>query len=175
MDPYIGEIRIFAGNYAPEGWMFCEGQLLQIVQYSALFSLLRTTYGGNGTTTFALPNLTGRAVVDAGTGPGLTPRTVPQTGGVATVTLNTNTMAPHTHAAMGTADSGATTPTEGSWGTVPAGRSGPTPIYASATPSVTMHAEALGNSGGSQPHNNVGPYLELKYIIAVVGLYPSQS
>jgi microcystin-dependent protein len=171
-DPFIGEIRMFAGNFAPRGWAFCNGQILPIAQNTALFSLLGTTYGGDGRTTFALPDLRDRIPVGFGEGPGLTPRTLGESGGAAAVTLAANQIPSHTHAlraASGTPSSGAPSgevvlaPTTGG------------KIYRDATSPVAMSAGTIGPAGGSQPHNNLQPYLAVNYIIALQGIFPSRQ
>jgi microcystin-dependent protein len=170
-EPFIAEIRIFAGNFAPRGWAFCNGQLLPISQNTALFSLIGTTYGGDGRTTTALPNLQGRAPMHPGRGPGLTARTLGQQGGAETVTLTEAQMPGHNHAAT----------VYGRPGDLgdPAGRSlarsSGANVYAPANSLVPMGSNALTATGGGSPHNNVQPYLALNFIIALVGLYPSRS
>lgn len=174
MDPYIGEIRLFAGNFAPKDWAFCNGQLMSIAQNTALFSLLGTTYGGDGKTTFALPDLQGRVPVHAGAGQGLTERTLGEQGGEPYVTLLSTEMPYHTHQAMAVAAIGTTTdPTGGVWAeSIKQGRGGTqTPLYA-PTVNASMSMNAVGVAGGSQPHNNMQPYLALNYIIALNGIYP---
>jgi len=172
-DPFVGEIRIFAGNFAPTGWAMCDGQLLPISQNTALFSLLGTYYGGNGTTTFALPNLQGSAPLHRGQGPGLSDYTLGQAGGQANVSLITAEMPAHNHQALGIAASGQTTPSPTVvWGTL-AGRT-PPPLYSSAAPNVTMGPFALGVTGSSFPHNNLQPLLDLNFIIAMQGLFPAR-
>lgn len=171
MDPFIGEIRIFAGNFAPYGWAFCNGQLLPIAQNTALFSLLGTTYGGDGKTNFALPNLQGRAPMHEGAGPGLTPRTLGEIGGDASVTLLTSEMPMHNHTISGCTSPGSQAdPTNAVWGT--SGR-GKAPAY-STTGDTDMNLQSLNSTGGSQPHNNRQPYLALSFIIAMQGIFPSR-
>jgi microcystin-dependent protein len=172
MDPFLAEIRIFAGNFAPSGWAFCNGQLMPIAQNTALFSLLGTTYGGNGVSTFALPNLQGSAVIAPGQGPGLTLRSLGETGGTPTVTLLASEMPAHTHAAnVVVSGANATNPSGAVW----AGQSGrtPPPAYAS-TANTVMAQTALGSFGGGELHNNMPPYLALNFIIALQGVYPSR-
>jgi microcystin-dependent protein len=171
-DPFIGEIKMVGFNFAPYGWAFCDGQVMQIVQNTALYSLLGTTYGGNGTTNFNLPNLQGRAPLHRGTGPGLTPRPQGNSGGAATVALTTNTMATHTHTPMAVIGSGSATPGNNTWGAMP-GRT-PPPVYQSGNPDVTMNPAALDTAGNSSPspHNNMQPYLAVNFVIATMGIYP---
>lgn len=171
-EPFIAEIRIFAGNFAPRSWAFCDGQLLPISQNTALFSLIGTTYGGDGRTTTALPNLKGRAPMHPGRGPGLTSRRLGQRGGVETVTLTDAQMPGHTHAVTASAeDGGDNTPVGGTTSTTEANQR----IYANAANLVAMASEALVSAGGSQPHTNMQPYLTINFIIALQGLYPSRS
>lgn len=164
--PYLAQISIISFNFPPRNWAFCNGQTLPINQNQALFSLLGTTYGGNGQTTFALPNFQGRAPIEVGNGYPLgTP------GGEANHTLTVGEMASHTHTARGdTATANTGDPTGGSWATLPA----TTPLYAPA-PNATMSTNAIGNTGGSQPHPNLQPYLVLNFIISLVGVYPSRN
>ena len=170
-DPFIGEIAWVPYNFAPRGWAFCDGQLLPISQNTALFSLLGTTYGGDGRTTFALPNVQSRVMVHAGTGPGLTPRSLGETGGTETETLTTSQMPNHTHQARAaSAEATETTP----FGNVEASKAR-VPLYGPGPANVSMGGTAIGVSGGSQPHNNMPPYLVLHCIIAVEGIYPSRN
>ena len=174
-DPFVGEIRLFAGNFAPTGWALCNGQLLPIAQNTALFSLLGTNYGGDGRTTFALPNLQGAAPLMAGQGPGLSGRSLGEVGGEAAVTLTTAEMALHTHAASATASPGnAPDPANAVWGVAAVARG--TAMYA-ASPGTgpQMSPQALGIAGSSQPHNNLPPYLALTFIICLQGIYPPRS
>lgn len=173
-EPFVAEIRIFAGNFAPRGWAFCNGQLLPVSQNTALFSLIGTTYGGDGRTTTALPNLQGRAPMHPGRGPGLTDRRLGQRGGVEMVTLTEAQMPNHNHTFRGTAENGE----QGSLtNQVSLGRSRGGSLYQSNTSSnlVPMDERTLPNAGGSQPHNNMQPYLTMNFIIALVGLYPSRG
>jgi len=176
MDPFIGEIRIFAGNFAPYGWRFCDGSILPIVQNTALFSLLGNYYGGDGKSTFALPDLRGRTPIHQGAGPGLTPRSVGETGGSASVTLITSEMTAHNHIAYGKADIGNNATPQGSvWAeTEEAGRGGEqVPLYDSAL-NTQMSPMALAVAGGSMPHNNMQPFLGVSYIIAMEGIFPQR-
>lgn len=165
-EPFLGSIVLFAGNFAPRGWALCNGQILSIAQNTALFSLLGTTYGGNGQTTFALPDLRGRAALHAGQGPGLSSYALGQNGGQETVTLNQAEMPQHTH--LQPASNGQQT-TNRPHNAVPA-KGGP---YASTGDGSTL--DPVSNAGGSQPHNNLSPYLALNYIISLNGIYPSRN
>jgi microcystin-dependent protein len=169
MDPYIGEIRIFAGNFAPRGWALCNGQILSIAQNTALFSLLGTTYGGNGQTTFALPDLQGRLPMHPGNGPGLTPRTLGETSGTETVTLILNQIPSHTHQPRAsTEDANSATPLNATWALAS------NPMYR-PDDGVAMAPNALAQAGSGQPHNNLQPYLVVNFIIALQGVYPPRS
>ncbi len=173
--PYVGEIRIFAGNFAPAGWMFCEGQLLPISEYETLFQLIGTTYGGDGQSTFALPDLRGRIPLHQGTNPGTgTNYQLAETGGVEQVTLTMQQIPIHTHTMLGT--------TQGAIDTDPNGR-------LTAVSAQVQYATALGGApanqqmapqsvspvGGSQPHTNFMPYICINYIISLFGIFPSQT
>jgi microcystin-dependent protein len=166
MDPYLGEIRLFAGNFAPKDWALCNGQLLPIAQYTALFSLLGTNYGGNGTTNFALPDLQGRAPMHQ-----VTPSAVGVTGGSPTVTLLLNEIPAHTHAPNSQSSQGVADPTNAIW-TNTVGLRGPQ--FYGSTPDTSMNPQAIQASGGGQSHNNMQPYLGLNYIIALSGIFPSR-
>lgn len=171
-EPFVAEIRIFAGNFAPRGWAFCNGQLLPVSQNTALFSLIGTTYGGDGRSTTALPNLEGRAPMHPGRGPGLTSRRLGERGGTETVTLTEAQMPDHTHSIMATNNPG----NLGIPSTVRAlARTQPGFAWQTSAPNVDMAPQALPSSGGSLSHNNMQPYLTINFIIALVGLYPSRS
>ena len=171
-DPFVAEIRIFPFNFAPKGWAFCNGQLLPLSQNTALFSLLGTNYGGDGKSTFALPNLQGSVPTHQGQGPGLSDYFVGQSGGSDTVTLIQTELPAHAHQASGGAGSGPTSPANNTWGTG-AGRT-PPPTYVNGSPNVIM-GNVLSPAGGSQPHNNMQPYLTLNFCIALQGIYPPRS
>lgn len=170
-EPFIAEIRIFAGNFAPRGWAFCNGQLLPVSQNTALFSLIGTTYGGDGRSTTALPNLEGRAPMHPGRGPGLTSRRLGERGGVETVTLTEAQMPSHTHTVRAANEIGEL---RGPAGHALA-RSSSATAYGPASNLVPLADQALPSAGGSQAHDNMQPYLTMNFIIALVGLYPSRS
>jgi microcystin-dependent protein len=171
---FLGEIRIFAGNFAINQWALCQGQLLQIRQYTALFSLLGTTYGGNGTTTFGLPNLQGIAPMQQGQGPGLTDRSLGGSGGEPTVLLTQSTMPGHNHAIWATTGLKAgLTNTPGP--TASLGSGAPSEVvYGPATGGSNMNAQGMAPQGGNQPHNNIQPYQVLNFIIALSGIFPQR-
>lgn len=174
-DAFIGEIRIFAGNFPPSGWALCNGQLLPISQNPALFSILGVQYGGDGRTTFALPNLMGRVPIHQGAGAGLTPRSMGQVVGQQTVTLLSTEMPAHTHTPMANSVFGTSgDPTNSLWSVGKVGRSGEEQLYAT-TPDTPMAIEALTATGGNQPHNNMQPYLVMNYIICLDGEFPSRG
>jgi len=172
-DPFVGEIRIFGFNFAPTGWALCNGQLMPISQNTALFSLLGTMYGGDGKSSFALPNLQGSAPLNQGQGPGLAPRAIGERGGESSVTLIQSEMPLHSHPIAcdsGTAANAA--PTSGMWATT--GRGRPMP-YSSNAPNTPMSGQALAVAGGGQPHNNMPPYLALNFCIALQGIFPARG
>lgn len=170
-DPFIGQLALVPYNFAPRGWAFCEGQILPISQNTALFSLLGTTYGGDGQVTFALPDLRGRVPISAGQGPGLADYILGQTGGEETTTLTIAQMPAHSHAALADPDVGSS---DSPGGNTPARNAAGVPQYGSAT-SASLAAGAIGVTGGSQPHNNLQPYLTLHWIIALQGIFPTQN
>ncbi len=173
-NPFVAEIRIVPFNFAPAGWAFCDGQILPLSQNTALFSLLGTNYGGNGKSNFALPNLQGSAPLQQGQGPGLSQYFLGETGGSQTVTLLTSEIPAHTHQAR--AATGGTlspTPNNNIWATLGATRT-PPPLY-SDTQNAQMGFTALSVTGGSQPHNNMPPFLALNFIIALQGVFPPHS
>lgn len=165
--PYVGEIRMFAGNFAPAGWALCQGQLLAISENDVLFNLIGTTYGGDGQNTFALPNLQSR--VPLHTGPGFT---IGQSGGSESVTLTTSQIPAHSHVPQGFAGTGNQAgPGGGVWAS-----SSPALQYSTATaPTLAMANGALNPSGGSQPHDNMVPFLAINFIISLFGIFPSQT
>jgi microcystin-dependent protein len=160
-DPYIGEIRMFGGNFAPVGWLLCQGQLLPISEYDVLFNLIGTTYGGDGQNNFALPNLASRLPVHQGSGFALG-----QMAGVETVTLNRNQMPVHTHQPVGAQAAQGQSPSNSYWA------SNSNLPYSLVAPAAAMAPNALSNAGGSQPHDNMSPYQVVNFIIAVYGIYP---
>lgn len=168
-EPFIAEIRMFAGNFAPRSWAFCNGQLLPIAQNTALFSLIGTTYGGDGRTTTALPNLQGRVPMHAGQGPGLTNRRLGQKIGVEMVNLTENQMPNHNHTFNGSTGRGNQNSPENHLFSNNAG------AYGDAANMTTMQGDIVTTTGGSQAHNNVQPFLVVNFIIALQGLYPSRS
>lgn len=177
-EPFIAEVRIFPFNFAPRGWAFCDGQLLPIAQNTALFALIGTTYGGDGQTTTALPNLQGRTAMHPGTGPGLTSRSLGQQGGLDTVTLSPAQIPQHNHLLRARAEAGdASDPAN----QVPAaakddGTGSPVNSpYTSEAADTSLNANALATVGGSQAHNNTMPSLVLNFCIALQGLFPSRN
>jgi microcystin-dependent protein len=173
--PFIGEIRMFGGNFAPVGWVFCAGQNLQIAQNDALYSLIGTTYGGDGQTTFKLPDLQGRVPVHQGTNPATgTPYPLGQQAGTEQVTLTLAETPIHTHAAQAQSANGTQAgPGNGVWATEL--DSNLKPFSVNQTPSGVMNSACLGTTGGSQPHDNVMPFLAINFIIALEGIYPSKG
>ena len=167
--PFLGEIRIFPYNFAPRGWAFCQGQILAIAQNTALFSLLGTTYGGNGQTTFALPDLRGRVAMSSGQGPGLSNYVIGELSGTETVTLNSTQMPAHNHLLNGSNNDATDSAPQGN---VPAVI--PSGGY-TATPNTQMNPGAVTNAGGSQPHGNLQPFLILNFCIALNGIFPSRN
>jgi len=168
-DPFVAEIRIFPFNFAPQGWAFCDGQLLPISQNTALFSLLGTFYGGNGMSNFALPDIQGRAVLPQGQGPGLGDHVLGESGGEQTVTLLESEIPAHTHALRGSSeDDDATSPAGSYWG-------GLSQVYAAPAGLEPMDPYALTPTGGDQPHNNMMPFLTLNFCIALQGVFPPRS
>jgi microcystin-dependent protein len=167
-DPFVAEIRIVPFNFAPRGWAFCDGQILPISQNTALFSLLGTTYGGDGRTSFGLPNLQGRSAIHQGQGPGLSPRFLGESGGSATTSLQTTQIPAHTHALRASATASSGTPGAN---VALAGTAG-AQVYRTPTALVDMANAALSPAGGGQPHNNRQPYLGVYHVIALQGIYP---
>jgi microcystin-dependent protein len=170
-EPFVGEIRMFAGNFAPVGWAFCDGQLLAVSQNDALFSLLGTIYGGDGRTTFGLPDLRGRIPIHAGSGPGLSPRTLGAKAGAERVTVTVDQLPAHNHASLHASPdlANAANPI----GNLPA-RSTAVDVYVNEAPSVDLASGSVGTTGGSQSHGNLQPFLCVNFIVALFGIYPSR-
>ena len=167
--PYVGEIRMFGGNFAPAGWMFCDGQLLPISENETLFQLIGTTYGGDGESTFALPNLQSRVPIHQGNG-----FILAETGGAETVTLTVSQVPNHSHVPAASTDGGTDNPAGNYWGKSTTGK----PYAAAGTPPplVSMNTATMGPPvGGSQPHDNMVPFLCINYIISLFGIFPSQT
>lgn len=172
-NPFVAEIRIFGGNFAPLGWATCDGQLMPISQNTALFSLLGTTYGGDGKSTFALPNLQGSAPMHAGQGPGLSLRDLGEQGGEQSVTLLQTEMPAHSHGAVAAAGTGQPTPGGNCWAS---GAKGFGNVYSpTGANNVQMNPLALSIAGGNLPHNNMMPFLCFTFIIALQGVFPPRS
>jgi microcystin-dependent protein len=170
-EPFVGEIRMFGFGFAPQGWAQCNGELLAINQNQALFSLLGTTYGGDGTTTFALPDLRSRVPVGQGQGPGLSSYAEGQAGGAETVTLAATQMPGHTHPVKASSSAAGSDQPGGRALARPASH-----IYTAKPDSSTvMNPDMIGDAGGSQPHDNVQPYLAVNFCIALFGIFPSRS
>ena len=171
-DPFVAEIRMFPFNFAPRGWALCSGALLPIAQNTALFSLIGVTYGGNGQTTFALPNLGGRAACQQGQGPGLSPRSMGEQFGAATVTLTSNQIPQHNHGVNAYVPANSNTPVSNG------GLSQPSQLsnrpFVSGAPNTTLAPNMIQtNQGGGQPHENRQPYLAVNFSIALQGIFPS--
>jgi microcystin-dependent protein len=164
--PYVGEIRIFAGNFAPAGWMFCEGQLLPISEFETLFNLIGTTYGGDGQSTFALPDLRGRIPLHMGSG-----FTLAETGGVETVTLTASQIPSHTHAFLGSTNIA----TQSNPSNNVLAQSTVAQMYIADIADKALAPVSITSTGGSQPHNNFQPYLCVDFIISLFGIFPSQT
>jgi microcystin-dependent protein len=171
IEPFIGEVQWFAGNFAPRGWAMCDGQLLPISSNEALFSILGTTYGGDGRTSFALPDVRGRVIIHEGSGPGLSHRSLGSKAGTETETLSVNQMPAHTHTQRASGGSATSvTPTNNVLASPRRTR-----LYDSSGANTNMNAAAITNTGGSQSHNNMQPYTTLNCIIAMQGIYPSRN
>lgn len=164
--PYVGEIRMFAGNFAPAGWMFCEGQLLPISEYETLFNLIGTTYGGDGQSTFALPDMRGRIPLHQGGG-----FILAETGGAEEITLTVSQIPAHSHPLMATINAAQESQPEGN---VP-GRTTQSDGYSIDSPTVNLAATSMSSTGGSQPHTNFQPYLCVDFIISLFGIFPSPT
>jgi microcystin-dependent protein len=164
--PYVGEIRMFAGNFAPAGWMFCEGQLLPISENETLFQLIGTTYGGDGESTFALPDLRGRIPIHQGNG-----FILAETGGAEEITLTVNQIPAHSHPLLASGDVG----NQVNVGGALTSNSQGAVLYIEDAPTVNMNVQAITPIGGSQPHTNFQPYLCINYIISLFGIFPSPT
>jgi microcystin-dependent protein len=171
-DPFVAEIRIFPFNFAPNGWAFCDGQLLPLSQNTALFSLLGTTYGGDGKSTFALPDLQGGAPMHPGQGPGLSLHDLGEMGGSETVTLLESEVPSHSHQVHATTNPGNLNSPAGG---ASLARSSGGFAYVTGPADTTLASEALGETGGDQPHNNLQPYLTLNFCIALQGVFPPRE
>lgn len=168
MDPYIGEIRIFAGNYAPEEWLLCQGQVLPIIEFQALFAVIGITFGGDGRSTFALPDLRGRAPMGQGQGSGLSLRKLGVACGAAEVSVSDAQMPNHNHQAIGTTNAGTnSSPENGVWA-----KSVGANLYADDPADTLFNDDVLKPTGGSEPHNNMQPYQGINFIIATNGVFP---
>ena len=169
MDPFLGEIRMFVGDFAPKNWAFCHGQLLPIAANNALYSLLGTTYGGDGRSTFALPDLRGRTPLHQGNNPNTGVNySLGQTGGAETVKLRVSEIPQHTHTPQMNANPGtASAPTNNVWAATAVAR------YTDQAPSTALDYNAIGGAGGNQPHDNMPPFQTINYIIAIYGVYPN--
>jgi len=170
-EPFVGEIRMFAGNFAPRGWAFCDGQLLAVSQNDALFSLFGTIYGGDGRTTFGLPDLRGRIPIHAGSGPGLSPRRLGAKGGTEKETLTVNQLSSHSHPLNATTSSGTDNNPSGKV----TGESPSVDLYFEGDRNVSMATSAITSVGGSRSHTNLAPFLCIHFIVALFGIYPSRQ
>jgi microcystin-dependent protein len=168
--PYVGEIRMFAGNFAPAGWMFCEGQLLPISEYETLFNLIGTTYGGDGQSTFALPDMRGRLPIHQGNG-----FTLAETGGVEEVTLTVSQIPAHSHPLLATTSGQQASPANNTTLASPTSQQAGTSIYGTGASNTTISPATITSTGGSQPHSNFQPYLCVDFIISLFGIFPSQT
>ena len=173
MTPLLGSVQIFAGNFAPRGWAFCHGQLLAISSNTALFSILGTTYGGDGRTTFALPDLRGRTPIGSGSGPGLPPQTLGNKGGQPTTLLGIQNLPSHGHSFF-TSSAAADVPSSAG-AFLPSNGRGGSPLYASSLGMAQSIGDSVGRTGNSQAFNNMQPFTSINYIIAIQGIFPSRS
>src|SRR5690606_10934146 len=174
-DPFVAEIRIFPFNFVPKGWAWCNGDLLPLSQNTALFSLLGTTYGGNGKSNFALPDLQGRVPIHPGQGPGLSLRDLGQAGGSATVSLIETELPTHTHRAYASSDEGTSSSPEGHTWAIPRYGRDVERMYHRGEPNTRLNGAALAATGGDQPHNNLPPYLAFYFCIALQGVFPPRQ
>ena len=168
-EPFVGEIRMFAGNFPPNGWLFCDGALLSIAQNEVLFDLIGTTYGGDGQTTYALPDLRGRVPIHQGNN-GQGPYVIGQSGGVETVTLTAGQLPPHSHAWNASTNAALSTK-----GPTDALGTSTMNMYGAGTPNMPMEPSAVAAVGGNQPHENMAPFTAINYIISLFGIFPSQN
>lgn len=180
MEPFIGQIIMVGFNFEPKGWAFCNGQLLSIAQNQALFALLGTTYGGDGRTTFALPDLRGRCAIGMGQGPGLSRREQGERAGAEHVTLLPQQLPAHTHAlsaynAAGTVSDPSGAVIANNQVTIERGNTVPASAFVQSAPNTVMHPQAIQPAGGSQPHENMQPYMAMNYIIALQGIFPPRN
>lgn len=171
-NPYIGEIRMFAGSFAPAGWAFCDGQLMPISENDAMFVLIGTTYGGDGQETFALPDCRGRAPMHQGTGAGLSTRALSEKAGTETVVLTTNQIPIHSHPPLCNRDPGNSQSPQNNVWSAPTTQ---TKMYSTILPTNAMNVNNIVAVGGSQPHENLMPYLAISFIISLFGIFPSQT
>jgi microcystin-dependent protein len=170
-EPFVGEVRLFAGNFAPNGWAFCDGQLVSIAENDVLFNLIGTTYGGDGQNTFALPDLRGRVPVHQGSNGQSGSYVIGESGGVESVTLSAAQMPQHTHAMLAS-----TTPASSTHGAAEVlGSSATMNLYGPGAPNMAMDPSAIAPLGGGQPHENMPPYVALNYIVSFFGVFPSQN
>lgn len=168
--PYVGEIRMFGGNFAIAGWAFCDGSLLPISENETLFQLIGTTYGGDGQSTFGLPDLRGRVPIHFGAGPGLSTYQLAENGGVESVTLIQSQLPIHTHAPVASNTGSSDTPTGHYWANSTTGKP-----YSAAPPTIQMNPGTVAPTGGSQPHDNMIPFQCVTYIISLFGIFPSPN
>jgi len=179
MNPFLAEIRIFAFDFAPKNWAQCNGQILPISQNTALFSLIGTYYGGNGTSNFGLPNLAACVPICAGTGPGLSTYDLGENGGASIVTITDSEMLRHSHAFVGATDrTDSQTAARGQFGTAASGppnQADVVNLYSTRDPTTIMSAKSIQPAGKGLPHNNMQPYLSLNFCIALVGIYPQRN
>lgn len=174
-DPFLGEIRMFGGNYAPRGWAFCNGQIMSISQNSPLFAILGVTYGGNGQSTFALPNMQGRTPMHWGTGAGLSPHSLGEMSGTETVTLLSTQMPAHNHQILAANEEGNNFTPGGNTLAGTTGSGGNANTYFNGSPNTNLNLASMGVAGGNQPHSNMSPYLCVSFIIALQGIFPPRN
>jgi len=168
--PYVGEIRMFGGNFSIAGWAFCDGSLLPISENETLFQLIGTTYGGDGQNTFALPDLRGRVPIHMGQGPGLSNYNLAESAGVESVTLTQNQIPIHTHAPVASNTGNSDNPSGSFWANSTTGKP-----YSAAPPAIQMNPGTVASTGGSQPHDNMIPFLCVTYLISLFGIFPSPN